>query len=121
MPRDPRLYLDEILEAIKRIREYSSGMTREQFVVDHKTSDAVVRNLEIIGEASRALPESFHAMAPEIEWRKIIGMRNVIAHAYFGISLSIVWDIVAGKLPALELASQRLLNHANAEPPSLAP
>jgi len=119
MPRDPRLYLEEILESIKRIQEYTVGMASEQFLADRKTADAVVRNLEIIGEASRALPDSFHTMAPEIEWRKIIGMRNVIAHAYFGVSLVVVWDIVVDKLPALERATQKLLDHANAEPPSL--
>jgi len=73
MPRDPRLYLDDILEAIGQIMEYTELMDYEAFARDRKTQDAVVRNLEIIGEAAGRLPESIKAAAKEVEWRKIVG------------------------------------------------
>ncbi len=90
MPRDYRLYLDDILEAIERIREYTTGMDYEALTRDRKTQDAVVRNLEVIGEAAGRIPESVLAAAPEIEWRKIIGIRNILIHEYFGISLPVI-------------------------------
>lgn len=109
MPRDPSLYLDDILGAIAQIQEYTISMSYEDFTRDRKTQDAVVRNLEVIGEAAGRLPENIHAAAPEIEWRKIVGLRNVLIHEYFGISLPVVWDVVQNKLGALEVACKRLL------------
>ncbi len=90
MHRDPRLYLDDILEAVARILEYTSSMDYETFSRDIKTQDAVVRNLEIIGEAAARLPESITQTAHEIEWRKIVGLRNILTHEYFGVSLPII-------------------------------
>ena len=101
MPRDIRLYLDDMLEAIRVIREYTAGMTYDSFAADRKTIDAVVRNLEIIGEAEKKLPEKVKDEAGEIEWRKIIGLRNLLIHEYFGISKPVVWDIVQNKLDML--------------------
>lgn len=109
MPRDPRLYLDDILEAIAQVREYVSGFDFAKFTHDRKTQDAVVRNLEIIGEAAGRLPESIKAVATDIEWRKIIGLRNILAHEYFGVSLPMVWDVVQNKLEPLELTCRKLL------------
>ena len=102
MPRDIRLYLDDILEAIRAIREYTSGMTYDSFAADRKTLDAVVRNPEIIGEAARSLPEEIKDKGGEIEWKKIIGLKNLLVHEYFGISKPVVWDIVQNKLDLLE-------------------
>ncbi|MCX7017995.1 MAG: DUF86 domain-containing protein [Candidatus Sumerlaeota bacterium] len=109
MLRDARLYLDDILEAAAQIREYTALTDYEAFVRDRKTQDAVVRNLEIIGEAAGRLPESIKAGAPDIEWRKIVGLRNILAHEYFGISLPVVWDVAQNKLGPLETACQKLL------------
>jgi len=109
MPRDPRLYLDDILEAIIQIREYTASTDFESFVRDRKTQDAVVRNLEIIGEAAGRLPEFLKSRTSHIEWRKIVGLRNILAHEYFGINLPIVWDIVLNKLDSLEIACRELL------------
>jgi uncharacterized protein with HEPN domain len=83
------------------------------FQADRKTIDAVVRNLEIIGEAARMLPEDVRSRATEVEWRKIIGMRHILAHEYFGISTAIVWDIVENKLTDLKTACRRLLEAAD--------
>ncbi|MFH1134665.1 MAG: DUF86 domain-containing protein [Pseudomonadota bacterium] len=109
MHRDPRLYLDDILEAIVRIREYTSPMAYETFARDRKTQDAVVRNLEIVGEAAGRLPENMKHAAGEIEWRKITGLRNILIHEYFGISLPVVWDVAQNKLGPLEAACRKLL------------
>lgn len=109
MPRDPRLYLDDILEAIAKIQDYTTGFDYSRFAADGRTQDAVVRNLEIIGEAAGRLPEEVRAAAPEIEWRKIVGLRNVLAHEYFGVTLPMIWDVARNKLGPLEIACQRLL------------
>jgi len=108
MSREERLYLDDILDGIAAIREFTAGMTAGEFEADRKTLDAVIRNLEVIGEAAGRLSEATRALAPEIDWRKIVAMRNVLTHAYFGVSKPIVWDVVANKLGALEQASRRL-------------
>ncbi len=100
MHRDYRLFLDDIMAAITKIREYTV------------TQDAVVRNLEIIGEAAGRLPEPIRLKAPEIEWRKIAGVRNILAHEYFGDSLPVVWDIVQNKIDPLENSCRKLLDKA---------
>ncbi len=108
MPRDPRLQLDDILAAVARIKTYLQGMTYDAFRADSKTQDAVVRNLEVIGEAARALPEDLKARASSIDWRKLIGLRNLLIHEYFGLSLPIIWDIITNKLDDLELACREI-------------
>ena len=110
MPRDIRLYLDGMVEAIRAIREYTSGMTYDSFAADRKTLDAVVRNLEIIGEAAKNLPEEIKDKGREVEWRKIIGLRNLLTHEYFGISKPVIWDIVTNKLDLLERFCSKLLS-----------
>lgn len=112
MYRDFRLYLDDILEAIHQIRTYVEDLDEESFTKDRKTQDAVIRNLEIIGEAAGNLPEHFQKTAPEIDWRKIKGLRNILIHQYFGINLPIIWDVVQNKLGPLETACQTLLAKA---------
>jgi uncharacterized protein with HEPN domain len=109
MLRDPRLYLDDILESISQIRSYISDLDFSGFVQDRKTQDAVVRNLEIIGEAAGRLPDSLKVSAPEIEWRKIVGLRNILAHEYFGVSLPVIWDVVQNKLRPLETVCVKLM------------
>jgi len=108
MQRDYRLFLDDILEGVERIREYTAAMDYERFKADRRTQDAVVRNLEVIGEAARTLPEDVKACAPQIDSKKIVGLRNILAHEYFGISLPIIWDVVQNKLEALRAACERL-------------
>ena len=101
MSRDWRLYWNDVIAACRRIESYVAGMTREQFEADQKTYDAVVRNLEIVGEAIKNLPESARALAPEIAWRRIAGMRDFLTHAYFGINNNILWDVISNKVPEL--------------------
>lgn len=109
MPRDHRLYLDDILEAIDSIHDYTANMNSETFMLDRKTRDAVIRNLEIIGEAAGRIPEEVRSAAQEIEWRKIVALRNILAHEYFSVSVPVVWDVVQNKLEPLKAACLSLL------------
>jgi uncharacterized protein with HEPN domain len=112
MPRDFRLYLDDILEAIHQIRTYVTNQDEAAFAADRKTQDAVIRNLEIIGDAAGNLPPEIKQIAQEIDWRKITGLRNILVHEYFGINLPIVWDVVQNKLGPLETVCRKLVEKA---------
>ena len=101
MSREWQLYWRDILHCCKKVLRYVGGLTREQFEADERTYDAVLRNLEIIGEAVKHLPDEARSRAPNIEWRNIAGFRDVVAHAYFGIDNEIVWDIVTNKVPEI--------------------
>jgi uncharacterized protein with HEPN domain len=110
MSRDWTFFLEDIQESCARVLRYTQGMTSEQFRADDKTYDAVVRNLEVIGEAAKGLPDDVRAMMPDIEWNKATGLRNIVAHAYFGINNEILWDVVQnarGEPPGASGASTR--------------
>jgi uncharacterized protein with HEPN domain len=104
------ILLLDILEAIDRIEAYAAGHDLTTFLDDRRTQDAVVRNLEIIGEASNRLPAAFRRKHAEITWDRIIGLRHRIVHEYFGIDLALVWSIIQGDLPALKTALQALVD-----------
>jgi uncharacterized protein with HEPN domain len=108
--RHYRLYIEDILECIRKIGDYVNGMSFEEFSKDTKTVDAVVRNFEIIGEASSQLPKKVKDKYPHIEWRSMIDFRNVIIHEYFGIDLEITWNIIKTKLSPLEEKIKHLLD-----------
>ena len=109
MSRDYKVYLEDILEAIHKIRAYTAGLSLPTFAVDSKTFDAVVRNLEIIGEAAKGIPDPIRARHAEIDSRRIARLRNILTHEYFGVDATIVWDIVQNKQTALENTSQEIL------------
>lgn len=103
----PRLadYLDHILQAIGWIKEYVQGMDEASFVRDRRTQDAVIRNFEIIGEASRNVERRYPEFAeqhPEVPWAVAYEMRNVLAHSYFKVDLAVVWRTIQADLPVLE-------------------
>ena len=102
------LLLDDICEAIDRIEQYISGMSFDVFSKDRKSVDAVVRNLEIIGEASNRLPADFKNSHSQIEWHKVVGLRHRIVHEYFGIDIQIVWQILQKDLPSLREAISQI-------------
>ena len=107
MPRDFRVHLEDILGAIGKIKRYTKGLSKQGFAGDDKTLDAVVRNLEVIGEAVKQLPADLRAREPGVDWQKIAGLRDILIHRYFGIDVDILWDIIQNKLPALEAALRR--------------
>lgn len=107
--RDYKLYLDDILEAAKRIEKYTRGLTLERLKRNELTIDGVVRNLEIIGEAVKNIPANVKDKYPDIEWKKIAGLRDILAHEYFGIDLEILWDIIENKMPELKKEISHLL------------
>jgi uncharacterized protein with HEPN domain len=115
MPRDSRVYLEDILDAIGAIREYTAHHSHDQFRGDRKTVDAVLRNLEVLGEAVKQLPADVREASPEIEWQKIAGFRDVLIHGYFGVDLDIVWDVVRHKLPTLERQVEALIDRLSGE------
>lgn len=102
--RDPALLVEDIREAIAKITRYCEGLTRDAFLADEKTCDAVIRNLEIVGEATRQMPQAVRDQHPEIPWHQMAGMRNRMVHDYAGVDLDIVWTVVTTSLP--ELAEQ---------------
>ena len=106
--RPASLFIGDILEAILKIERYTDHLTRETFAADDKTVDAVVRNLEIIGEAANRLSADVKARKPEVEWSKIVGLRHRIVHDYFGIDLDIVWRILRDDLRELKAAVRSL-------------
>ena len=101
MPRDYLHYIQDMLAAIGKIEKYVNDSDFETFCADEQLIDAVIRNLEIIGEAAKNVPSEIREKYPDVEWKKVSGFRDVLAHSYFGVDLEIVWDIVKNKLPAL--------------------
>lgn len=97
--RDVALLLDDIRTAIDKIERYATGLDHDAFMADEKTVDAVVRNLEVIGEAVRQIPADFASTHPAVPWQRIAGLRNRIVHSYFGLDLEIVWQILQRDLP----------------------
>jgi uncharacterized protein with HEPN domain len=100
--RTPELFLADILDAISSIKEYTGSMGEEEFYSDKKTGDAVIRNLEIIGEATKNLPTEIKKKNSEVNWRVISGMRDKLIHQYFGVSQKILWETIKSDLPVFE-------------------
>jgi uncharacterized protein with HEPN domain len=107
--RDPRLLLEDIAAAIEKILRYTDGLTMAGFKADDKTIDAVVRNLEIIGEAVRQIPSPFKEREKDVPWSQIAGLRNRIVHDYFGLDLEMIWYVITTDLPELKDRITRIL------------
>ncbi|MCK4613724.1 MAG: DUF86 domain-containing protein [Thermoplasmata archaeon] len=100
--RDISLFFQDILESIEKIENYTEGMTFQDFLRNSLVMDAVVRNLEIIGEAARNIPAEFRQRFKNIPWQRVVGFRNVVIHGYFGVDPEIVWVIVSERLQELK-------------------
>ena len=109
MKKDPTVFLKHILECINLIEEYSKNLSQEDFKRNTELQDAVIRRLEIIGEAARNLPDGFKGNYLDVQWRQIIAARNILAHFYFGIDLNTVWNIVKNDLPQLKKQMEAML------------
>lgn len=103
------VYVQDILEAIKRIDNYLEGLTFNEFLKDKKTVDAVIRNFAVIGEAAKHIPVSVKRKHPEVAWKRMAGMRDKVIHEYFGVDLHILWDTAKIDLPASKPLLEQLL------------
>jgi uncharacterized protein with HEPN domain len=101
MSRDYRLYLEDINESCAKILRYTYALSLEQFIQDEKTFDAVVRNLELIGEAAKHIPPEIRKQYSDIEWAKMAGLRDIAIHEYFGLDEDILWDVVQNQVAGL--------------------
>ncbi|MFH1098698.1 MAG: DUF86 domain-containing protein [Candidatus Uhrbacteria bacterium] len=109
--RSVELYLQDIIECIDLIAEYTVGVSQEEFFKDQQLVDAIVRRLGIVGEAAKQLPEEFRAAHPEIPWESMIGMRNKIMHEYFGADEAILWQTIREDIPPLRNLMVTLLHN----------
>ena len=106
MKKDPALYLRHILESIQAIEEYTEGWPEEAFLADRRTQDAVVRRLEIIGEAVGRLPDETKKLASDVAWQQITAMRNILIHEYFGVDLKLLWRVLQKGRPLFKKRSR---------------
>ncbi|NIT61819.1 MAG: DUF86 domain-containing protein [Aliifodinibius sp.] len=113
--RDARLFLEDILDAIKKVKRYTSNLTFHEFTKNDLISDAVIRNLEVIGEAARNIPPEIRNQYGTIDWRRVTGFRNIAIHAYFSVDLEIVWTIATQRLDELESVITQILNDIETE------
>jgi len=108
--RDPALYLKDILESIELIEQFVAGMELEDFKKDIKTSDAVIKRFENIGEATKNIPEEIKAGYPEVPWKEMAGMRDKLVHFYFGVKHELVWAAVKNRLPSIKPLLNKILD-----------
>lgn len=109
MEKDPQIFLEHIHESIVAIETYAQGMTREDFSKNTAMQDAILRRIEIIGEAVKNLPEDFRNSHAEVPWRKVAGMRDVVVHEYFSIELDLVWGLLQKEVPELKRQIEALV------------
>jgi uncharacterized protein with HEPN domain len=113
MPRD-RVYLLDILEAARGAMRYVAGKTRTEFMSDEQCQDAVIRRLEIVGEAARRVSDEARRQHDSVPWRDIVGFRNVLIHQYDGVDLTLVWETVQNQLPLLIETLEKIIESESA-------
>ncbi len=112
MKKKSNVFLMHILESVVWIQKYISGMDKKRFLGDTQVQDAVVRRLQIIGEATKYLPKPIREKSEDVPWKQIAGMRDILTHEYFGVDLGLVWNTAKKDLPKLKDAVIELLNEA---------
>lgn len=109
MKREIKLYLDDLLESARLIEEYANGIDEITFEENSQIQDSVIRRLEIIGEAVKRLPEELKSKHPQIPWKEIGGLRDVLTHEYFGVSIPRVWKVIIDDLPKLKEQIEKII------------
>ena len=109
MKKDARIFLEHIEESIDLVLEYSKGLSFSQFKKDNKIQDAILRRIEIVGEAVKKLPVEITLKYPEVKWSQIAGMRDKLIRQYFGIDLEIVWNVVRTDIPELKRKIKKII------------
>ena len=102
MLKQPDVYLNDMTGALEKISRYTSKMSYESFIKDELIQDATIRNLEILGEAAKKIPEEIKLAYPKVEWKKVAGLRDILIHDYSSTDMTIIWDVVQNKLPILD-------------------
>ncbi len=108
--RDYRLYLKDILDAMEKIEKFVEDMSFEKFKEDDKTSSAVVKKFEIIGEASKNVPEGIKQKYTQVPWKEMAGMRDKLIHIYFGVNYRLVWTAIKERIPQLKPLIKKILD-----------
>ena len=108
-PRAIADYLGDIRDAVAKAQQFVADMTFEQFAEDEKTAFAVVRCLEIIGEAARKIPEPVRGQYPQVPWQEMMGMRNFLIHDYMGVNYRVVWNTIQNDLPPLKQQIEQII------------
>lgn len=111
--RNQKLYLKDILDSIQKIEEYTKGLSFGEFSHNKMVIDAVIRNFEIIGEASKNVSDKIKSFCQDIPWKEIAGMRDKVIHEYFGVDIEIVWKTIKYRLPELKVTLQDIYNKGN--------
>ena len=115
MSRNVLIYVRDILENMRDAEEFIQGVSYEQFVADKKTANAVLRSLEVIGEATKNVPDNVRAQYPQVPWKEMAGMRDKVIHFYFGVDKETVWLVVKERIPALRPFIEQILRDLEAQ------
>lgn len=107
------LFLKDIINAMNKIFNYTEKMTKEDFKKDERTIDAVLRNIEIIGEAANKLSKEIYEENENVSWGRMIGLRNIVIHEYFGVDLNIIWQVITVNLPETKPKIEKILKEIN--------
>lgn len=102
MNRDLGLFIDDIIESVDKIEAYLASIGEDEFYSDSEKQDAVLRRMEIIGEATKNIPEGFRDKYPDVPWQKMAGLRDIIIHQYFGVTLGLIWRVANVDLPTVK-------------------